>query len=113
MPFLTLSNADIKFAQKELTWRSYTVAEALLTTKRVEIIDKKKFTKAVLDENVEAFVVHVPSLNLNSMPIYLAREAQIPLLVAEEVKILTKYSDFSNVFSEEKASILPKVTKLN
>ena len=29
MPFLTLSNADIQFVEKELTWRSYTVAEAL------------------------------------------------------------------------------------
>ena len=54
MPFLTLSNADIQFAEKELTWRSYTVAEALPTTKRVEIIDKKEFAKAALDENVEA-----------------------------------------------------------
>ena len=139
--------------RKELTWRSYTVAEALPTTKRVEIIDKKEFTKAALDENVEAFVVHVTSLSLNSMPIhpareaqiaslvieevqipeldehveafvvhvtslstmpiYPAREAQIASLVAEEVKIPTEYSDFSNVFSEEKASILPEVTELN
>ena len=47
------------------------------------------------------------------MPIHLAQEAQIVLLVAEEVKISTKYSDFSDVFLEKKASILPKVTKLN
>ena len=153
MPFLTLSNADIKFAQKELTWRSYTTAEALPTTKRVEIIDRKEFAKAALDENVEAFVVHVTSLSLNSMPIhpareaqiaslvieevqipeldehveafvvhvtslstmpiYPAREAQIASLVAEEVKIPTEYSDFSNVFLEEKASILPEATELN
>ena len=65
------------------------------------------------DENVEAFVVHVTSLNLNSMPIYLAREAQIALLVIEEVQIPSKYSDFSDVLSEEKASILPKATDLN
>ena len=139
--------------RKELTWRSYTVAEALPTTKRVEIIDKKEFAKAALDENVEAFVVHVTSLSLNSMPIhpareaqiaslvieevqipeldehveafvvhvtslstmpiYPAREAQIASLVAEEVKIPTEYSDFSDVFLEEKASILPEVTELN
>ena len=35
------------------------------------------------------------------------------MLVVEEVKIPTKYSDFSDVFLEEKASILPKVTELN
>ena len=52
MPFLTLSNADIQFAEKELIWRSYTAAEALPTTKRVEIINKKEFAKAALDENV-------------------------------------------------------------
>ena len=35
MPFLTLSNADVVFKDRELTWRSYTPAEALPTTKRV------------------------------------------------------------------------------
>ena len=64
MPFLTLSNADVQFVEKELTWRSYTTAEALPTTKRVELIDKKEFAKAALDENSETFVVHVASLNL-------------------------------------------------
>ena len=113
MPFLTLSNADIQFARKELTWRSYITAEALPTTKRVEIIDKKEFTKAALDENVEAFVVHVTSLSLNSMPIHPAREAQIASLVIEEVQIPSEYSDFSDVFSEERASILPEATELN
>ena len=32
MPFLTLSNVDIQFAEKELTWRSYIVKETLPTT---------------------------------------------------------------------------------
>ena len=111
MPFLTLSNADIKFAQKKLTWRSYTTAEALPTTKRVEIINRKEFAKAALDEHVEAFVVHVTSLS--TMAIHPARKAQIALLVAKEVQILSKYSDFSDVFLEEKALILPEVTELN
>ena len=64
-----------------------------------------------LDKHVEAFVVHVTSLS--TMAIHPAREAQIALLVAEEVKIPTEYSDFSDVFSEKKASILPEVTELN
>ena len=67
----------------------------------------------MLDENVEAFVVHVTSLSLNSMPIYQAREAQIASLVIKEVQIPSEYSDFSDVFLEEKASILPKATNLN
>ena len=33
MPFLTLSNADVSFSERELTWKSYTVDEALPTTK--------------------------------------------------------------------------------
>ena len=41
MPFLTFSNADIQFAEKELTWRSYITKKALLTTQRVELTDKK------------------------------------------------------------------------
>ena len=32
MPFLTVSNADIQFPEKEPTWRSYTVEEILPTT---------------------------------------------------------------------------------
>ena len=58
-------------------------------------------------------MVYVTSLNHNSMPIHPAQEVQIALLVGKEVKILTKYSDFSDVFSEERALILPKVTELN
>ena len=66
MPFLTFSNADIQFAEKELTWRTYTTEDALPTTRRVELIDKKEFAKAALDENIEVFVVHVSSLSLGS-----------------------------------------------
>ena len=64
-----------------------------------------------LDENVEAFVMHVTLLS--TMAIHPAREAQIALLIAEVVKIPTEYSDFSDVFLEEKTSILPEATKLN
>ena len=45
IPFLILSNANIQFARKKLTWRSYTTAEALPITKRVEILDKKNLFK--------------------------------------------------------------------
>ena len=74
MPFLTFSNADVQFAEKKLTCRTYTTKEALLTTRRIEIIDQKKFAKAALNENVEAFVVHISSLR-SRMTIPLAREA--------------------------------------
>ena len=112
MLFLTLSNADIQFVEKKLTWRSYITAKALPTTKRVKLINKKEFAKAVLDEKSETFVVHVASLNL-APGIYLDRATQIASLLTEKVKIPNKYSDFTNVFSEKKALVLPECTDLN
>ena len=47
------------------------------------------------------------------MAIHPAREAQIALLVTEKVQILSEYSDFSDVFFEEKASILSEANELN
>ena len=66
MPFLTLINADIQFAEKELTWKSYTAKEALPITQRVKLINKKKFAKVALDENIEAFMLHLSFLSLRS-----------------------------------------------
>ena len=79
MLFLTFSNIDIQFAKKELIWRFYTAVEALPTTKRVELIDKKEFAKTVLDEKSEIFVVHVVALEalLAGMAIHLSQKAQI------------------------------------
>ena len=77
------------------------------------MIDKKEFAKAALDKNIEAFVVYITSLNLSSILIHPARKAQITLLLAEEVKIPTEYSDFLDIFSEKKALVLPELTKLN
>ena len=112
MFFLTFSNADIQFVEKEPTWRTYNTAKALPTTKRVELIDKKKFAKMALDEKSEAFVVHVASFNLTP-EIYLNRAAQIASLLAKEVKIPDEYSDFADVFPEAKALVLPDCNKLN
>ena len=39
MLFLTLSNGDVQFAVKELTWRTYTTKKAFPTTRQVKIID--------------------------------------------------------------------------
>ena len=51
MFFLTFSNAIIYFAEKELIWKFYAIKKALLTTQRIELIDKKNFARAVLDKN--------------------------------------------------------------
>ena len=49
------------------------------------------------------------------MQIHLAREAQIALLKANEILIIVpaEYSDFSNIFSEKHAVVLPEYTKIN
>ena len=60
----------------------------------MELIGKKEFAKAALDENVEAFVIHIASLNLRSkMSIHPAWEASIALLLTEEVTIPAEYLD--------------------
>ena len=59
----------------------------------------------MLDEKSEIIVVHMASFNL-APRIYLDREAQITSLLTEEVKIPDKYSNFTDVFSEEKALVL-------
>ena len=52
------------------------------------------------------------SFNLAS-GIHPDKKAQIASLLTKIVKIPDKYSDFTNVFSEEKALILPERTELN
>ena len=59
---MTFSNADVKFAAQKLTWRTYIIAEALPTTKQIELINKKEFAKAELDEQSETIVVYVAAL---------------------------------------------------
>ena len=85
MLFLTLSNADIQFAKKNLS----------------------------RDEKIKTFIVHVTSLKLNLMLIHQAQKDQIALLVIEKMQILSKYSDFLDVFSKKKASILLEAINLN
>ena len=59
MLFLKISNADISFDEKTLMWKTYTTNKALLTTKQVQIIDKKNFVIVVLDANSKTFVMQV------------------------------------------------------
>ena len=112
MLFFTLSNADIQFAEKELTWRTYTTEEALSTIRRVEIINQKEFAKAALDDNFQAFVLHVSSL-ISRMTIHPAREAQLALLLAKKVTVPTEYSDFADIFSKKSANVLSEQTEAN
>lgn len=69
----------------------------------------------MLDENVEAFIVHMTSLNLRKlkMSIYSPRKTWITLFFAKKVKIPVEYLDFSDIFPGEKALVLLELIKLN
>ena len=59
MSFLKISNADMSFSERTLTWKTYITNEALPTTEQIQIINKKDFIIAALDADNETFVVHV------------------------------------------------------
>lgn len=82
-----------------------------MTISQVELINKKKFVKVALDENVEAFIVYAFFLSLKS--IHPDKKAQIASLVNEKIIILDKYLDFVDVFLEKQALVLPEQTELN
>ena len=112
MPFLNLSNVDVQFAKKKLTWRIYTTKKTLPTIRQVEIIDWKKFAQAALDENVETFMIHVNFLGLK-ISIQLMKEAQLALLLTEKVTMPVKYLDFADAFLEKSANVFSERTGAN
>lgn len=85
------------------------------TTKQIKLINKKKFTKVILDQNFETFVVHIVVLKtlLSKLLIQSDRKGQITSLFIKKITILNKNSDFANIFSKKKALILPDQTNLS
>lgn len=78
MLFLSLNNANVEFAKKpkKLIWRSYDLAKVLLISSKVEIINKKKFVGAALNENSETFVMNFVVLEVPAaILVYLLRAA--------------------------------------
>ena len=108
MPLLTFLDADIWFAEKELSWRDYTIVKTLPSTRKVDLIDKKEFAATAIDEDFEAFVVHMASI-METMSLYLAKKAQIAALQADKAltEVPAKYSDYVDVFSLNLAIELP------
>ena len=88
MSFLTLRDADVDFLLRDLRWRIYTSKEALATTTRVELVDKKEFAAATLDPEHETYVVHVASLSsaplIASQDVHSFRRPQISGLIAKK-----------------------------
>ena len=121
MLFLTLSGADVDFSGRELRWKTYTVEEALPTTRRVELVGKKEFAAAALDPEHETYVVHVGSVSSDASPssspldVHPLRKPQIAGLIVKEAptKVPNEYVDFADVFSPDLASELPEHTGIN
>lgn len=88
MLFFTLSNMNIKFTENELIWKTYNAVEALPTIGKIEFINKKDFPQALLDKDLETFVVYVSFLGLSLMTIFLKRKARMALLLTKEIIIL-------------------------
>lgn len=102
--------------EKELEQKNYTTTEVLPTTKKVELIDKKEFTIAILDENVETFMVYVATLSaVLAMWVYLSCHVQDGLLLANKasIQVPSKYSDYTDIFSLNLVKELFKNTDMN
>lgn len=74
--FLFISNTIIKFAElRKFIERFYDTIEVLSTTNKIELIDKRKFAKVILNNNFKIFVIYVATLIM--MPIYLFSTVQV------------------------------------
>ena len=115
MPFLKISNADVSFSKKTLTWRIYTTNKSLPTTEQVQIVDFKKFVIAALDVGNETFVMHVVIQEREKMPVHSEKQAHVGALLFDEAytEVPADYSNYSNVFSVENAAELLENTRIN
>ena len=115
MLFLKISNADVSFGKKILTWKTYTTNEALPTIEQIQIVDPKEFVIAALDVDSKTFVIYVAIRKQEKMPVHSKRQAQVRALLFNEAptKVLAEYSDYSNVFLAENIAELPENTRIN
>ena len=75
MLFLKISNANVSFDERTLTWRTYTINETLPTIEQVQIVDPKEFVIVALDVDSETFVVHVAIREQEEMPVHSKKQA--------------------------------------
>ena len=121
MPFLILSSTDVNSFRHELRWRTYTTKEAFLTTKCVELVDKKEFAATALDPEHKIYILYVGSVSSNMLPrlssfdVHPFRKPQIASLIFKKAltKILVKYSEFADLFSLDLASELLEYTGIS
>lgn len=115
MSFLTLSNVQIDFNDRELRQRLYTPAEILLTTHRVKLVGKKEFATLALSPDNDTFVIHIASITSSDPAVNPSYSDQIASLKADEILITipSKYIDFTDVFSLDLAAELLEYIGIN
>ena len=133
MFFLKISNANIAFGKRTLTWKSYTTNKALPTTKQVQLVDPKEFVIAALDADSETFIMHVVIREQKEIAMdpdkkaqieaqsgaksktQIEDKAQVKVLLFDKspTEVLAEYSDYSNIFLAKNVAKLPENTKMN
>ena len=119
MPFLKISNADVLFGERTLTWKSYTTNEVLLTTEQAQLIELKKIVIVKLDVNSKTFVVYMAIRKQGEMPMHFKRQAlikaQVRALLFDKgpAEIFTEYSDYSDAFWVKNTAELLQNTGMN
>lgn len=69
------SNKHIYFVKNKFTKRFYITAKVLPTIKYRQIINKKKYTKTKIDENIKSFIIYIKFLSFNLILIQLIQKA--------------------------------------
>lgn len=88
------------------------MSKTLPTTKRVQLINCKKFAIKALNLSKKAFVIYIAYLKAK-ISINLTQKAQIALLLAIKVIVPNKYLDFANVFSKKLVAELLECSDIN
>ena len=94
-----------------------------MTTRCVKLIGKKEFAATALNPNYKTNIVHVGSISFDASPSFFSLELNVYLFYRPQVsglivkkaptKVLTEYSDFTDKFSLDLASELPKHIGIN
>ena len=83
-------------------------------TRKVEIIDKRKFAIVALNTDDDIFMVHIATLaELMTISIHSFYQAQVVLLTSKENGIFAEYSNFSNIFFVDSTAELVKYIGIN
>lgn len=119
IPFFFFSIINIKFTRLEkLIQKFYIIAKALFTIIQVKFIDKREFTKTILNKNSEIFTVYITTLKATGIAniiIYLLQIVQIAVLQFDKTstKIPAKYTNYTNIFLFDLAIELSENISIN